>query len=59
MTSANGLPKIGRGEGNWEEFLGFHQFPTRGVNHRRPKLTTRSIYYLVREFNGEKSLKLN
>ena len=23
--------------------------------HRRPKLTTPSIYYLVREFNGEKS----
>jgi len=33
MTSANGLPKIGRGQGNWEElkFLGFHQFPTRRV----------------------------
>ena len=29
------------------------------LTHRHPKLTTRSIYYLVREFNGEKSLKLN
>ena len=30
-------------------------YATYKIDHRCPTLTTRSIYYLVREFNGEKS----